>query len=47
MKTISVRLTEEEKEAFNKASKDQDITMSQALRKLIRNFMERQEEDKE
>ena len=47
MKTISVRLTEEEKEAFDKACKDQDITMSQALRKLIRSFMEGKEEDKE
>jgi predicted DNA-binding protein len=44
MKTISVRLSDEEKEAFDNRCKDLDLTMSQIMRKLIRDFI-REKED--
>lgn len=39
MKTISVRLSDEEKEAFDTCCKDLDLSMSHIMRKLIRDFI--------
>lgn len=39
MKTISVRLSDEEKEAFDACCKDLDLSMSHIMRKLIRDFI--------
>lgn len=39
MKTISVQITDEEKEIFNALCKEQDLTMSYMLRKFIRDFI--------
>ena len=39
MKTISVRLSDEEKEQFDKCCESLDLTMSQVMRKLIRDFI--------
>lgn len=39
MKTISVRLSDEEKEAFDNRCKELDLTMSQVMRKLIKEFI--------
>lgn len=43
MKTISVRLSDEEKEAFDNRCKELDLTMSQIMRKLIRDFIKKKE----
>lgn len=43
MKTISVRLSDEEKEAFDNRCKELDLTMSQIMRKLIRDFIKEKE----
>ena len=45
MKTISVRLSDEEKEAFDNRCKELDLTMSQIFRKLIRDFINTEKED--
>lgn len=39
MKTISVRITDEEKEVFDTICNNLDLTMSQVLRKLIRDYI--------
>ena len=39
MKTISVRLSDEEKEAFDTFCKDLDLSMSHIMRKLIKEFI--------
>lgn len=44
MKTISVRISEEEKEAFDKICKKLDLSMSHIMRKLIKNFIQGKEE---
>lgn len=36
---IGIRISDEEKEALRKISEKQDITMSQLIRKMIRNFI--------
>jgi predicted transcriptional regulator len=48
MKTISVRLSDEEKEAFDKCCEELDLSMSHIMRKLIRDFIANnaKEEDK-
>ena len=38
MKTISVRITDEEKEAFDNICRELDFSMSHILRKMIRDF---------
>lgn len=44
MKTISVRISDEEKEAFDVRCEELDLTMSQVMRKFIRDFI-REKED--
>jgi predicted transcriptional regulator len=39
MKTISVRLSDEEKEAFDNCCKELDLSMSHIMRKLIKDFI--------
>ena len=39
MKTVSVQITDEEKEIFNTLCKEQDLTMSYMLRKFIRDYI--------
>lgn len=39
MKTVSVQITDEEKEIFNALCKKQDLTMSYMLRKFIRDYI--------
>lgn len=39
MKTISVRLSDEEKEAFDARCKELDLSMSHIMRKLIKEFI--------
>ena len=39
MKTISVRISDEEKEAFDARCDELDLTMSQVMRKFIRDFI--------
>ena len=39
MKTISVRLSDEEKEAFDNRCKELDLSMSHIMRKLIKEFI--------
>lgn len=39
MKTISVRISDEEKEAFDSRCDELDLTMSQVMRKFIRDFI--------
>ena len=39
MKTISVRISDEEKEAFDARCEELDLTMSQVMRKFIRDFI--------
>lgn len=39
MTTISVRLTEEEKEALAQFAQEQDLSMSHVIRKAIKNFL--------
>ena len=39
MKTVSVQITDEEKEIFNALCKGQDLTMSYMLRKFIRDYI--------
>ncbi len=46
MKTISVRISDEEKEAFDARCDKLDLTMSQVMRKFIRDFI-KEEEDAE
>ena len=43
MTSITIRITEEEKEKLSKYSADNDITMSQIIRKLIKQFLEDKE----
>lgn len=45
MKTISVRLSDEEKEAFDNRCKELDLTMSQVMRKYIKEFINESKED--
>lgn len=42
LKTISVRISDEEKEVFEKFCKRQDLTMSYMLRKYIKEIVERE-----
>ena len=44
MKTISVRITDEEKIAFDNKCEELDLTMSQVMRKFIRDFIRDKEE---
>jgi predicted transcriptional regulator len=39
MSTISIRISEEEKEAIMKYAKENDLTMSQVMRKAIKEFL--------
>ena len=43
MKTISVRISDEEKEAFDTRCDELDLTMSQVMRKFIRDFIKEKE----
>ena len=43
MKTISVRISDEEKEMFDARCEELDLTMSQVLRKFIRDFIREKE----
>lgn len=43
MKTISVQITDEEKEIFNAKCKEMDLTMSYMLRKFIKDFIKEKE----
>ena len=43
MKTISVRISDEEKEMFDARCDELDLTMSQVLRKFIRDFIKEKE----
>ena len=42
LKTISVRLSEEEKQKIEDFAKDNDLTLSQVIRKAIKEFLERE-----
>ena len=44
MKTISVRISDEEKEAFDARCEELDLTMSQVMRKFIRDFIKEKED---
>lgn len=44
MKTVSVRISDEEKEIFEKYCKEQDLTMSHMLRRQIKEIVVQQEE---
>ena len=44
MKTISVRISDEEKEMFDARCEELDLTMSQVLRKFIRDFIKEKED---
>ena len=44
MKTISVRISDEEKEAFDARCDELDLTMSQVMRKFIRDFIKEKED---
>ena len=41
MKTISVRLSEEEKEKIEKFAKENDLSLSQVIRKALKEFFEK------
>ena len=41
MATISIRLDEKEKELLTKYAKENDLSVSQVVRKAIREFLER------
>ena len=41
MTTISVRLSEEEKRAIEEFAKKEDLTMSQIVRKALKEFLEK------
>ena len=40
MTTISIRIDETEKEALQKYAKEQDLTISQAVRKAIKEWLQ-------
>lgn len=40
--TISVRITEEEKQIINQYAKDNDLSMSQVIRKALKEFFKEQ-----
>ena len=42
MTTISIRISEEEKEALQKYARDNDLSVSQVVRRAIRVFIEEQ-----
>lgn len=42
MANIATRITEEEKQKIEKFAKEHDLTLSQILRKAIKEFMERE-----
>ena len=42
MTTISIRIDETEKEALQKYAKEQDLTISQAVRKAIKEWLQMQ-----
>lgn len=42
MTTISIRISEEEKEALQKYARDNDLSVSQVVRRAIRVFTEEQ-----
>ena len=41
MASISIRLSEEEKERLQKIAKEQDLTLSQLIRRAIKEFLAR------
>ena len=43
MKTISIRLEDEEKEKLAQFAEEQDLTISQVVRRAIKQFMEMNE----
>lgn len=43
MTTLSVRLSEEEKKRLEQYAKKEDLTMSQVIRKALREFLEQKE----
>jgi predicted transcriptional regulator len=47
MKTISVRLSDEEKEMFDNYCKDLDLSMSHIMRKLIKDFIANKAKEEE
>lgn len=42
MANIATRITEEEKQKIEKFAKEHDLTLSQILRKAIKEFMEKE-----
>lgn len=43
--TVSVRLTEEEKKILEEFAKDRDLTMSQVIRKAVKEYIENHSND--
>lgn len=43
MTTLSVRLSDEEKKRLEQYAKKEDLTMSQVIRKALREFLEQKE----
>lgn len=43
--TISVRLTTEEKDKLTEYCKENDLSMSQVIRKAIKNFIDQSKDD--
>lgn len=43
--TVSVRLTEEEKKTLEEFAKDRDLTMSQVIRKAVKEYIENHSND--
>ena len=43
MTTISVRLSDEEKQAVEEFAKKEDLTMSQIVRKALKEFLEKRQ----
>ena len=43
MTSISIRIDESEKEAIQKCAKDNDLTVSQVIRRAIKEFLKEEE----
>ena len=43
--TVSVRLAEEEKKTLEEFAKDRDLTMSQVIRKAVKEYIENHSND--
>lgn len=43
--TVSVRLTEKEKKTLEEFAKDRDLTMSQIIRKAVKEYIENHSND--